>query len=516
MQNRRDQVQAHQFVVSRLTTGLLRADPDSPEVPTRRTHRGLGLGAALGSVVAVGSLVFGFLSPSASSAWRDGRSLVVEKGTGTRYLYDGRLRPVRNYASVRLLLGAAPKSLSVSAKSLAGTPHGPATGIADAPEQLPAAGRLDTGPWEVCAGTRPTDTGERAPLTTVVVDAEDTAGGVAGDRALLVSGPDGAFHLIWHGNRFKLASTRATADALGYGAAKTTPVSASFLDAVPAGPDLAPTSVPDQGEAGPVLDGRQSRVGQIFTVRTPGAAEQYYLLKRSGLRPLSVTAAALALSGPDVREKAYGGGAPTALPLSVDALNSALAPRDTVPDDVQRTEAALPAAPPPLLTIGDETSVCVRLAVDGRNTRIGLVTVASATLGAAAVAPPEATAPACLAVDAVAVPPDGGSLVRVLGSAGGAVGDTTYLVTDQGVKYRLPSAAAARALGYDPARARGLPSPLLGMLPTGPDLSPDDAKAGRARTTGTPACPPAAARTGRTDASAEPGKGGEQIPRILN
>lgn len=40
MQNRKDQVQAHQFVVARLTAGLLRADPDAPETPLRRTNRG--------------------------------------------------------------------------------------------------------------------------------------------------------------------------------------------------------------------------------------------------------------------------------------------------------------------------------------------------------------------------------------------------------------------------------------------------------------------------------------------
>lgn len=37
MQSRRDQVQAHLFVMSRLASGMLRAEPDAPDTPTGRT-----------------------------------------------------------------------------------------------------------------------------------------------------------------------------------------------------------------------------------------------------------------------------------------------------------------------------------------------------------------------------------------------------------------------------------------------------------------------------------------------
>lgn len=33
MQSRRDQVQAHLFVMSRLASGMLRAEPDAPDTP---------------------------------------------------------------------------------------------------------------------------------------------------------------------------------------------------------------------------------------------------------------------------------------------------------------------------------------------------------------------------------------------------------------------------------------------------------------------------------------------------
>ncbi|HEY5834690.1 type VII secretion protein EccB [Streptomyces sp.] len=498
MQTRRDQVQAHQFVVSRLTTGLLRADPDAPETPTRRTNRGIAVGALLGAVACVGALVFGLVSPGGNTSWRNGQTLIVEKGTGTRYLYDGRLRPVRNYASARLIVGNDMKTQSVSPKSLAGTPHGEPVGIAGAPDALPSAADLDAGPWAVCAGTQPTDSGSRAPATSVVVDSDVPGTGVRGDQALLVSGPDDSYFLVWRSNRFKLAAGSTTADALGYGAAKPLPVSAAFLDALPAGADLAPPPVPGQGDDGPRLDGSPTRIGQVFVVQTPGSSKQYYLLQHAGLTPITTTEAALALSGPGVREKAYKGGTPVALPVSADALSAAPAPEGS---PLPEAGATPPAAPPALVPVDDNRSICVRIAAQAASgTRVSLVMVASADLVATAVTPTTALVQACLAVDVIAVPPDGGSLVRALGSAGGAMGDTTYLVTDTGVKYRISSREAAEALGYDLTAARGVPSPLLNMLPTGPDLSREAASASVDNASGVPVCAqePAGGRPART------------------
>jgi hypothetical protein len=58
-----------------------------------------------------------------------------------------------------------------------------------------------------------------------------------------------------------------------------------------------------------------------------------------------------------------------------------------------------------------------------------------------------------------------------LGAAGETVGDTTFLVGDDGVKYRIPDAGALAALGYGGATPVRVPSTLLSMLPTGPELS---------------------------------------------
>ena len=73
----------------------------------------------------------------------------------------------------------------------------------------------------------------------------------------------------------------------------------------------------------------------------------------------------------------------------------------------------------------------------------------------------------------ISVIPGGGGLVRPQ-AAPGVGGDTLFLVTDAGVKFAVPSASAASALGYRAGRAVPVPASLLGLLPTGPalDLAP--------------------------------------------
>src|SRR5689334_13764477 len=106
MQNKRDQVQAHMFLMGRLTSSMLRSDPDAPESPQGRTNRGVAIGVIIALLVAAGAFVVGLISPGKQDSWRSSGNLIVNKETGARYLYlDGRLRPVRNYASAKLLGG---------------------------------------------------------------------------------------------------------------------------------------------------------------------------------------------------------------------------------------------------------------------------------------------------------------------------------------------------------------------------------------------------------------------------
>ncbi|MFG2409052.1 type VII secretion protein EccB [Streptomyces brevispora] len=468
MQSRKDQVQAHLFVMGRLTSGMLRGDPDSPESPVGRTNRGMAWGIGLGVVLVVGFLLFGLISPAGSKTWRQESALIVQKDTGTRYLYlGGKLRPVRNYASAKLIAADKLKVVSVSGASLAGEQHGTPVGIPGAPDALPGLGDLEQGAWQVCAEepdrTGPDGTGRR-PVTSLRLGL--SADGVlpGEDRAVLVQGPDGSKHLLWGDHRLRLGE-RGAAEALGYSGTTPVPVSAAFLDSVPAGPDLTAPEVDDRGADGPAIGGHPSRRGQVYELSSPGAATQHFLLEKSGLRALSTPGAALVLGDDRTAKLAYKGSVPAAIPLTADQLTRHRAAAAKAAKD----PAGWPARTPVVRDPGPGTSVCARLQPEGAAPRVALALVPATVRAAPPASGPEIEQ-ACLAVDGLAVRPGGGALVQALGAGGSVIGTTTYLITDVGIKYRLPNAKSVERLGLSGGHAQAVPSRLLDMLPTGPVL----------------------------------------------
>ncbi|MFF3606795.1 type VII secretion protein EccB [Streptomyces sp. NPDC002463] len=484
MQSKRDQVQAHSFIMSRLTAGMLLAEPDAPDTPLGRTTRGVFIGVLIAVLIAAGAVVYGLISPGGNTSWKTPGALVVNKETGARYLYaDGRLRPVRNYASARLIVGGGLSTSTVATASLRGTPVGQPVGIPGAPESVPPAGDLDQGAWLVCstAGARTPDA-----RTTLVVGSPLDGTGLGAGQAFVTEGPDHTTYLVWQGSRLRLDKEFGAAVSLGYGSVTPRPVSAAFLDALVTGPDLVAPEVPGRGGAGPSLDGRASTTGQVFQAEVPGSDEHpYYLLRKEGLAPLTATQAALVLGDPRTREKAYAGKTPLTVPLSADALKQHLAPGAEGRSPV--TEG-LPTEPPKPAVIAGDQSACTRVEPREDGTLVTTLLVPTDALPPAAQPSPDA-APACLRVDAVVVRPGRAALVRALGAGGSTLGTTTYLVDDTGTKFRVPTAKALGALGYGEGRAVALPSPLLSMLPTGPALDPD-AAAGAVPPTVQTQCPP--------------------------
>ncbi|NJQ06539.1 type VII secretion protein EccB [Streptomyces lonarensis] len=471
MQTKRDQVQAHMFLMGRLTSAMLRSDPDAPESPQARTNRGILWGVVIAIILTAGAFVLGMFSPGKKTSWQTSGDLVVDKDTGARYLYLGdELRPVRNYASARLLSGADIGTTTVGTKSLRDTPRGTPVGIPGAPDQLPQVEDATQTRWLVCAASDAAAEDEEATFTTVVVGGEAEGDGIGADEGGLVSGPDGEEYLVWQGNRLRLDSETGARESLGWTAHAAVPVSASFLNSLPAGPDLTPPPVADLGDAGPAGVGT---VGQVFEQAVTGGASRYYQLHADALVPVTSTEVALILGDPEVRESAYGGGTPQALPLASQAV------RDLASEDGTANGARLPEAPPTAVPLLEDESLCASVTPEGDGTRISVSVVPNALLGTPAQLSSDLAAPACSPVDALVVPPGGGTLVRAVGAGGGRIGPSLYLVTEAGVKHRVDGDGAAAALGYGSATPGELPAPLLAMVPSGPDLSELDAREGR-------------------------------------
>ncbi len=212
MRSRRDQVQAHAYVVGRLTSALVHGEPDAPESPLRRTGLGSFGGLLLGTLLVAACLVWGLISAGGKTAVLTAGELVMAKETGARYVYARHeLLPVLNWSSALLLTGGNTAMTAVPAGTLTGVPHGQPVGIVGAPDTVPAAGAVNKGAWLVCA----LSAGRAEVSLTIGIPAAVTPPPPNG--ALLVAA-SGTEYLIWHGQRLKLDASWI-AGALGLGRA---------------------------------------------------------------------------------------------------------------------------------------------------------------------------------------------------------------------------------------------------------------------------------------------------------
>jgi type VII secretion protein EccB len=445
MQSRRDQVQAQAYVMGRLTGALVGADPDGLENPHRRMVTGTISGVLIAALIVAGFAVFGFVVPGGSTKWQKPGALVVEKETGSRYVYaGGQLRPVLNYTSAWMYFGKKPQIVSVSSKSLLGVTHGQPMGIVGAPDALPTFTSVTDQAWTVCAPagsdgmTLTVDRAGAGPRRDVPLDP---------DSAVVVSAGDQSF-LLWRGRRLRLTQPWLPR-VLGYDA---TPVAmpAGLLDSVPLGPEIAPPPITRRGGAGPAIDGHPTKIGQLFVARTAGTPDRYYWLRKDGLAELSSTAYSMIAADP-LTTHAYDG---PVRPIELSPAGLAqlpVSPGAVLPDGVPETPPR-PAQLPP----GD--AWCTRQAMaDGR-----VEVVADA---------PVPTADAVRDGSGITHTPDTAAAVAVQPGTGGLVTTRAglYLLTDAGIKFPIGSKVAAE-MGFPPDKAKQVPDRLLEMLPTGPLL----------------------------------------------
>jgi type VII secretion protein EccB len=455
----RDQIQAYQFLRRRLVSALVAADANHPTSPSRRLVLGTILGVAAAVLTAAVFGVLGLLNPSSTANWKQGGQVIVEQDTGARYILgkDGRLYPVLNYASARLLAaGNGTATATVSAQALSSVSRGPMLGIPGAPDSLPTGTAMADHVFTVCSRTSPNQPTGVEPTSTLILGSSADTGqqALANGQGLLVSASNGQVFLVADGFRFRVPSS-GTLAALHYDTISQLPVASNWLGAVPAGPDLGLVDVSDAGSSGPDVGGQSTRVGQVLT------DGEYYVVRSDGLEPVSQTEAYL-ITGDQHNADAYPGNQPAPIPTSVAAISSTAKSRQT-------GIIGLPSQLPRILALGANPALCAT--GDGTN---GSVLTVGAALPLPSGAQAISTSGGGQLADQVYVPPSGGVLVR---EQTGLTTDTgaTYLITDTGRKYQLPSSAAIASLGYGSLTATDVAEPLLALLPNGPALDPNKA-----------------------------------------
>lgn len=466
MQSRRDQVQAHMFVMGRLTSGVLRLEPDGLDQPVSRTSKGMMGGLVVAVLIGLVVALYGFIVPGGNTKWKTPGALVVVKDSGARYLsLDGVLHPVLNMTSAKLLAGDQMTVANVSAKSLREAPRGAPVGLIGAPDALPAATNLTRGAWLAC-GTRVRDDTGAVTSRLALAVGMTPAGRILGTgEAVPVAGPDGVNYLLWNGQRLRMDPADNVVQAFASAGADFPSVTAAFLNTVPAGPDLAVPPVESIGAPGPNLGGAPTRLGQLFA---DGSGNRY-LLSRQGLVSLTPTLFALLSSAPRTQAKAYGGGRIEVRSLGPGDLAGHLAPPAATTSLTH--DGALPVSVPRIAQVSLQQAVCERIVPGASGSSTSLMIVDA---GAVTGAPPDSGAgivPDCLAAQSIAVKPGVGAVVNATLSGGGS-GAAYFLVTDGGVKYPVPDGDSLSALGYGSEAATVLPVAWLNLLPTGPALTP--------------------------------------------
>ncbi|MFG1760386.1 type VII secretion protein EccB [Micromonospora echinofusca] len=455
MPSRQDQLHSYQFTVQRAVAALVMRETDPAQSPFRRLA-GAGLASVLVAAIGLGGFALYGLFTGGGSSWRDPGAVIVEKESGARFVYrEEKLHPVLNYASALLIIGAErPKTLLVSRRAIDGVPRGLPLGIADAPDSLPARGRLSTAPWTVCSVAAEAD--RTAPRSALLIGVPVAEGRELGEDALLLRDPDGGLHLVWHQRRHLVRDPNRVLAALAATRARAVPVAPALLNSLPAGADLAPLTLPDEGERSARVSG--ARIGDVYLVRNSGGGRQYAVALRDGLAGITELQAGLLLAR-------TGQGEPEPITLGRFAALPKL-------PDLAPTGPTAPPTAPPRLAAADGAALCARVGDDGGVTEVRL----GVRLPDLAAAP--RTAPAAgggVRADHVVVEPGRGAVVEAV-AAPGATGGAISVVTDLGRRYVLAGGDVLGALGYRDVRPVRLPAGLVAMVPAGATLDPAAAR----------------------------------------
>jgi type VII secretion protein EccB len=468
MRTRSEQVQAHRFVTRRIVSALLSGEPETTDLPMRRLGLAIFGSVMLATIVFAAFGIYGQIRPGGGSL--DDNSIVIEKESGAHFVYlRGRLYPVLNYASARLIMSSpTPNVETVSNRKLRDVPRGTPVGIPNAPDSLPDPAALVGLPWQVCEGPQSATT---STLTaSLLIGTTVEAGTGLGDDGVLVSlGRTGPTYVLLHGARLRVSGNTVSA-ALGLSTVQPMVVDDAFLNALPTGPDLAVPAI--SGKNSPSqkkLNGNPVPIGKIFK-----SNDVFYVMLNQGLATIGEVTVDLLEAG--------GAAPPTEIAPSV--AGPALA---NVAFDQGMPQTLWKMRPVP-----SGSTVCAKFTSQNDPTKqtvsIDLhdqLPGAFAQTNAGDVSAPRTGVDGVVGVDRLVIAGGHGALVKLLTGPDSSANSTVYLITDQGYKYPLappensgnasPGTAAQGAqsyLGYGNVTPVPINHDLLALLPTGPVLDP--------------------------------------------
>jgi type VII secretion protein EccB len=454
------QISAYRFLLRRIEGALLSGDTSIGGQHLRARTVSLTVGCALAAIIVAGSAFLALLRPQEAF---DHARIVMGRQSGALYVRVGDTwHPVLNLASARLIAATNADPQPVRESELARTKRGPLLGIPGAPQLLGPPLSADESVWTIC------DTDGNAASAIVI----GPVGGAAvrrlspGQSIVVAPGSGSPAYLLYNGQRavVDLVDT-AVVRALRLEGRAPQMVSPSLLRAIPEAPPITPPRIRDVGAKAAGLPG--FAVGDVLRITRAGGDEYYVVLAAGVQRIGQVTADLLRFSN------------------SQGSTNIST----VAPDAIRATPivTTLPVASFPDRAPGDggvssaDTTVCVTWAGASGHFDVAFRTGSGLPVPAGQVpvtlSQADGSGPA---LDSVYLPPARSVYVR-----GNGQGGARYLVTDTGVRFAIHDDDAAHDLGL-PAAALPAPWPMLAALPSGPELSRQNASVARDTVVGPP------------------------------
>ena len=497
MRSRREQVEAHRFITSRMNQALVLANPDSIERPLRR------IGLSIFVSVMVMALIFGGFA--IATLFGKGNyppelnHIIFEKGTNAIYVYtthDGsddeskaKLWPVANYTSALLLLkpyeGTKVPTQTLKPTSLDGIPRGYPVGIAGAPPSPPPADNLlDDQDWNACS--MPIENGSKAShyLTQLVIQDLEGADPLGAERWMLAEtavadDEPKSVYLLWNDYKFEvdLSENTQVLDALSLNENDAVPVNQEVLQTIRTGAPLRANVEDYYGQTSgvtnagaPIAYGQTIATGGKFYVlmQQNGAdqfaevspTEQALLVAATGLSTLEVESSVMTQTG---AQASYGS---DEFPFPQDILDENLWVSETdrsavcivfdptLPPEEATMRISLFQSAPPMLTDAAES-----VNMDGDGNYISNVEGQTAQ---------------------PVLPSGTASLVDAQSRPGQTIQGITYLVDSLGYRFGIVDEGTTdktqNLLGYAEVKPIGVPQIMLDLIPQGADLDPQAAR----------------------------------------
>ncbi|GLY64815.1 type VII secretion protein EccB [Amycolatopsis taiwanensis] len=457
MPTRRDQLHAYQFMMQRVTSALIVRETDPEQTPLRRGVGGVFAGVMVAVLIAAGFGVYGVFTGVGGTSWKADGAIVIERETGATYVYRaGELQPVLNYASARLLSNsqnAGPHR--VAGADLVEIPRKTVVGIPGAPDSLPDADRITGTPWTMCSVLGSNLAGGPMTTTTLLVGRAMPDGTPLGQRAILArDDTDGAVYLVWNNHRYRITDPSVIRSVFG-AQAGTVEVGTAWVNGLPSGQDIGPIDVPGRGQPSAALSGYT--VGDIVYYPLSRGV-QYNLVRSDGLAPLTELQMRILSGQYSVEPK----------PIPAAAANAAPASQ-ALP--VVQGEAAAPVTQPDLAVVPNQGRAALCSQTDDARGAPEISLGGDVSALAAGIQTRQESGTGTRLADRVLVPPGGVALVRVLPSGTASAG-ALNLVTDEGLRFPVPSEDVLAQLGYSAAQAVPMPAALVQRIPEGPTLDP--------------------------------------------